>query len=162
MHDIDTTFKLVPSISRPLSSSLWYCLSFLHFDPQASGIAFTFASHPSSRYHGYRLFRVRRKSQGPRPPRFNRLPGLGTDRRPHRAIPTYLHRSVSPLPHFPPGTGHFILCMRPPRWWKIHWFFNFFVAAPIVYAALGMAVAANNLSHSPIDDHKVKPSFLPH
>lgn len=43
----------------------------------------------------------------------------------------------------------------PPRWWWIHWFFCFFVSAPVAYAALGMAVSANHISHNPIDHHKV-------
>jgi len=41
------------------------------------------------------------------------------------------------------------------RWWWLHWFINFFISAPIVYAALAMAVSANDLSHYPLDHHKV-------
>jgi len=40
------------------------------------------------------------------------------------------------------------------RWWWAHWLINFFIAAPLVYTSLGMAVSANHISTTPIDHHK--------
>jgi len=39
-------------------------------------------------------------------------------------------------------------------WWYPHWLLNFFVGAPLVYAAWGMAARARHLSHFPLDHHK--------
>ena len=141
--------------------------SLLHFFiPTPQRRAFAFASRSSNRYHVHPIVELRKESQGSCPPRVHRLHDLDSDRRPHSAILAYLFQPVSPPPilcdpeRVISCSLHAWIILVPLRWWWLHWFINFFISAPIVYAALAMAVSANHLSQYPIDHHKV--AFLPY
>ncbi|KAI9459021.1 hypothetical protein F5148DRAFT_1320133 [Russula earlei] len=40
------------------------------------------------------------------------------------------------------------------KWWRLHALLNLLIAAPLVYAAWGMAASARNISHAPIAHHQ--------